>query len=118
MQKRKIKDVEENIILKGIPASQGIAEGQVRIVTDKKDFLFFKEEEILVAKIIDPSYVAIMAKSQAIVTDSGGIMSHPAIVARELGIPCVVATQKATAILKNGQKIKVDGAKGIIYETK
>jgi len=109
---------KEKIILKGIGASAGIAEGVVRIVTNKKDFSSFKEGEILVAKITDPSYVMIMAKSSAIITDTGGMMSHPAIVARELGIPCVAATKKATFVLKNGQKVKVDGEKGIVYETK
>lgn len=104
------------IILKGTGASSGTTEGVVKIITDKNDFFDFKEGEILVAKITDPSYVMIMAKSSAIITDTGGMMSHPAIVARELGIPCVVATKRATSILKNGQKVKVDGEKGIVYE--
>lgn len=106
----------KKIILKGVGANSGIAAGVIRIVTDKKDFSNFKENEILVAKTTDPSYVMIMAKAAAIITDTGGIMSHPAIVARELGIPCVVATKKATIVLRNGQKVKIDGEKGIIYE--
>lgn len=108
--------VKGKILLKGIGASPGTAEGAVKIITNKNNFSSFKEGEILVAKITDPSYVIIMAKSSAIITDTGGMMSHPAIVARELGIPCVVATKKAATILKNGQKVKVDGAKGIVYE--
>ena len=105
-------------ILKGIPASEGIVKGAVKIITNREDFSSFKEGDILVTRITDPSFVILMAKASAIITDVGGIMSHPAIVGRELGVPCVVATGKATSILKNGQKVKVDGAKGVVYEEK
>ena len=113
-----MKTKESKIILKGTGASAGEAEGIVKIITKKENLLSFKKGEILVAKITDPSYVMIMTKSSAIITDTGGLMSHPSIVARELGVPCIVATKYATSILKNGQKIKVDGTNGIIYESK
>lgn len=105
---------KQKIILKGIPASAGVASGNVKLV--KNPFNQFKEGNILVAKITDPSMVHLMAKAAAIVTDIGGITSHPAIISRELGIPCVVSTLKATKILRNNQKVKVDGGKGIIYQ--
>ena len=108
----------QKIILKGMGASNGIAKGSVRIITNKKNFSLFKEGNVLVAKITDPSYVVLISRSAAVVTDIGSLMSHPAIVSREMGVPCVVATKKATTILKNGQKIKVNGTKGIIYEAK
>lgn len=103
------------IVLKGIAASSGVATGKVRIVLCKEDFSSFQNGEVLVAKITDPSYVVIMSKASAIVSDIGGVMSHPAIVSREFGIPCVVATKEATTILQNGQMIEVDGTNGVIY---
>lgn len=91
---------KQKIILKGMGVSNGTAKGNVKIVISKKDFSKFKEGDIMVAKITDPSYVFLMSKAIAIITDIGGMMSHPAIVSRELGIPCVVATKNATTLLK------------------
>ncbi|TSC94771.1 MAG: pyruvate, water dikinase [Parcubacteria group bacterium Licking1014_1] len=105
----------EKLILKGIAASNGIAEGIVKIVEGVKDISRFADGDILVAKITEPSMVIMMNKAAAIVTDKGGLTSHPAIVSRELGIPCVVNTQTATQTLKDGMKIKVDDSKGEIY---
>lgn len=106
---------KEKIILKGIAASAGIAEGIVKIVEGVKDIPNFKEGDILVAEMTEPSMVIMMNKATAIVTDKGGLTSHPAIVSRELGIPCVVAAKTATQVLKDGMKIKVDGVKGEVY---
>lgn len=102
-------------ILRGIAASAGTAKGRVRVVKGIKDTPFFKEGDILVAKITDPSMVIMMNKAAAIVTDTGGLTSHPAIISRELGIPCVTATKRATKILKNDMRIKVDGDRGEVY---
>lgn len=104
------------ILVRGLGASRGIAIGRVKIVTGIDEFENFKGGEVLVARITDPSYVVLMSKSVAIVSDIGGMLSHPAIVSRELGVPCVVGTQNATTILHDGQKVKVDGTKGIVYE--
>lgn len=101
--------------LQGIAASAGVAEGRVKIVTGARDINLFNEGDILVAEITEPSMVIMMNKAAAIVTDKGGITSHPAIVSRELGIPCVVATQRGTQILKDGMRVRVDGSKGEIY---
>ena len=103
------------IILKGIAASAGSVEGIVKIVYGVKDAPKFKEGDILVAQATEPSMVIVMNKAAAIITDKGGLTCHAAIVSRELGIPCVVATKTATKILKDGIKIKVDGAKGMVY---
>ena len=102
-------------ILKGIAASQGQAEGEVKIVFDIKDNAKFNEGDVLVTKMTEPSMVPVMIKAGAIVTDIGGLTSHAAIVSREMGTPCVVATKEATKILKDGQKIRVDGTKGEVY---
>ena len=106
---------KEKLILKGIAASSGIAEGLVRVVEGVKDISSFNDGDILVAEITEPSMVIMMNKAAAIVTNKGGMTSHPAIVSRELGIPCVVATKTATRDLENGMKIRVDGAKGEVY---
>lgn len=103
------------IILKGTAASVGIAEGIVKVVSGVKDASSFQEGYILVAEMTEPSMVIMMNKAAAIITDKGGLTSHPAIVSRELGIPCVVATKTATQILKDGMKVRVDGGKGEIY---
>lgn len=102
-------------ILTGIAASSGNAQGKVKIVKSIKDSNSFQEGDILVAKITDPSMVVMMGRAAAIVCDIGGITSHPAIVSREMGIPCVVAAKDATSIFKTGDEILVDGDKGEVY---
>lgn len=106
---------KEKVILKGVAASAGVVEGAVKIVKGVRDIPDFKEGNILVAEMTEPSMVIMMNKAAAIVTDKGGITSHPAIVSRELGIPCVVATKTATRTLRNGIKIRVDGSRGEVY---
>ncbi len=107
---------DKKILLSGQSASPGIGTGIVKIVNNMEDLANIQEGDILVAKMTNPDYVAAMKKTSAIVTDSGGATCHAAIVSREMGIPCVVGTQKATEILKKGQKITVDGTKGKVYE--
>ena len=102
-------------ILKGIAASQGVAEGTVRIVSDMHQADGFQEGDVLVAKVTEPSMVMMINKAAAIVTDFGGLTSHAAIVSRELGVPCVTATKTATQILRDGMKVRVDGTKGEVY---
>ena len=102
-------------ILKGIAASQGQAEGAVKIAFTIKDNAKFEEGDVLVTKMTEHSMVPIMIRASAIITDVGGITCHAAIVSREMGIPCVVATKEATKMLKDGQMVKVDGTKGEVY---
>lgn len=106
------------LLVKGLPASTGKTSGKARVILpSKKTRQRLKPREILVARMTDASmFVGIIANAAAIVTDLGGLGSHPAIVARELGIPCVVATKTATRAIKTGMKIIVDGNKGVIYE--
>jgi len=103
------------LLLKGIGASQGEAKGIARIVQTNQT-QDFKEGDILVVRITDPTMVSMMVKASAIVTDIGGITSHPAILSREMGIPCVVNTGQATKLVKDGMSVLVDGTKGEIYE--
>jgi len=102
-------------ILKGLGASPGQVQGQVKIIKESKNHPSFQEGDILVTRITDPTMVILMSKAGAIVCDIGGMTSHPSIVSREMGIPCVVATKKATRVLRDGIVVKVDGGKGVIY---
>lgn len=106
---------EKKLILKGIAASSGVARGKTKIVENIKDSDNFSAGDILVTKITDPTMVMIIAKAGAIICDLGGIVSHPSIVSRELGIPCVVGTKEATVKLQDGLEIEVDGNRGIVY---
>src|SRR3989344_4141260 len=102
-------------ILKGFGVSAGIAEGTVRIARELRNLPDFKDGEILVAKVTEPSMVLMMNKAAAFITDIGGITSHAAIIAREIGVPCVVGTKSATQLLRDGMKVHVDGTKGEVY---
>ena len=91
---------KNKLILKGIGASPGRAIGKVKIVLKPSDNHKVRKDDILVTVMTNPLFVPAMQKAKAIVTDVGGLLSHAAIVSRELGIPCIVGTKKATKILK------------------
>jgi pyruvate,water dikinase len=97
-------------VVLGVGASPGVVEGRVRVVTGPDDAV--EPGEVLVAPVTDPSWAAIMFVSQALVVDIGGPISHAAIVARELGIPCVVNTKAGTQLLRTGDVVRVDGTTG------
>ncbi|MCP4354524.1 MAG: hypothetical protein GY793_02600 [Proteobacteria bacterium] len=104
------------MLISGRPACQGKIEGEVFVVKDDAEIKNFTKGSILVAPFTKPSYVPAMIKSVGIITDIGGLTSHAAIIAREMGIPCVVATKNATSVLQTGQKIVMDAVTGEIYE--
>jgi pyruvate,water dikinase len=104
------------ILVKGKCACSGKAKGKVKIIHCNDDFNKFKQGDVLVAEHTDPSMVVLMTKAVAIVTDMGGITSHAAIVSREMGTPCIVGTNDATKVLKDGELIEVDATKGIVYK--
>ena len=106
------------IILKGDPTSPGIASGTVRIVPSAKDIGRVQLGDVLVTMQTNPDFVPAMKKAAAIVTDTGGRTSHAAIIARELGIPAVVGTQKATKVLQENDVITVNGTTGEIAKGK
>lgn len=97
----------------GIAASAGTAEGIVRVIDDPS-FADVEPGEILVARTTDPSWASIMFVSAALVVDIGGVISHAAVVARELGIPCVVNTRTGTRDLHDGDRVRVDGSAGSV----
>jgi len=104
------------ILLKGLGASPGVAGGPVRIVSDEMNLEVVKKGDVLVTAMTSPDMVPAMTRAAAIVTDEGGMTCHAAIVARELGIPCIVGASHATELLKDGEKITVDGSMGVVYE--
>ena len=111
-----IKVSEDQILLKGEPASPGIATGVAKVIFSAKELDKILAGDILVAPQTNPDFVPAMKKAKAIVTDEGGRTSHAAIVSRELGIPAVVGTGSATKTLKSGQTYTVNGTKGEIYK--
>ncbi|MCJ7786912.1 phosphoenolpyruvate synthase, partial [Patescibacteria group bacterium] len=114
-EKVKEQEIKRKPILVGTPASPGMAIGPVQIIKSIKQIDKIQKGEVLVTTMTSPDFVPVMKKVVAIITDQGGQTSHAAIVSRELGIPCVVGTEKATKVLKNGQMITVNGTKGEVY---
>lgn len=106
------------LILEGTAASKGTAKGIAKILFPREDISGFNEGDILVTDMTDPSMVLVMSMAAAIVTDVGGVTAHAAILSRELGIPCVVATKIGTKTIKNGDGIYVDGDNGKVYDVK
>jgi pyruvate,water dikinase len=98
-------------LLTGVGVSPGIVEGVVAVVHDAS-FADVHDGAVLVAPTTDPSWSSIMFVSAALVVDIGGHLSHAAVVARELGIPCVVNTRSGTAALRTGDRVRVDGTSG------
>ncbi len=111
-------DKNHGVILKGQAASVGIASGPVKIIHSADEIDQILEGDVLVTEMTTPDFVPAMKRAVAIVTDEGGRTCHAAIVSRELGIPCVVGTEKATTTLKQSQIISVDGKNGLVYEGK
>jgi len=95
-------------ILTGIAVGNKVGQGKVKVISSLSQFSLFKKGEVLVTKMTDPDWVPLMRIASAIVTDEGGRTCHAAIVSRELGVPAIVGTGKATKILKTGQEITVD----------
>lgn len=104
------------LLIKGAPASPGIASGPVKIIKTVHDLSKMMPGDVMVAPQTNPDFVPGMKKAVAIVTDKGGRTSHAAIVSRELGIPAVVGTETATETLKNDMIITVNGAVGEVYK--
>jgi len=100
-------------ILTGIAIGSKIGQGKVRVLPDFSKFPQFKKGEILVTEMTNPDWLPVMRIASAIVTDKGGKTAHAAIVSRELGIPCIVGTQRATKVLKTTQTVTVDCTQGL-----
>jgi len=98
--------------LSGLPGSPGIARGQVYKVLSTDDFATFPQGSVLVARTTNPAWTPLFYKAAAVVTESGGPLSHGAVTAREVGLPAVMSVRNVLSTLENGQLVTVDGAAG------
>ncbi len=103
-------------LVHGLGAAPGEASGSVRVVSALDHAAKLQDGEVLVTHMTAPDWVPLMRRAAAIVTDSGGMTCHAAIVSRELGIPCVVGTGEATKVLRDGEVVTVDAGTGIVTE--
>jgi phosphohistidine swiveling domain-containing protein len=111
-------EVGGDVLLGGIPGSPGVAEGPVRVVRDSSEFGKLHAGEVLVAPFTNPAWTPLFQRAVAVVVDSGGAASHAAIVAREYGIPAVMATVEGTRRLADGHVVRVDGTAGLVIDTR
>lgn len=100
--------------IKGNSASKGKVEGPVKVILSENDFHKFQLGDILVTSMTRPEFVSLMKMAKAVVTDEGGITCHAAIVSRELGLPCIIGTEMATRLLKDGDIVEVDANNGVV----
>lgn len=105
--------VVDDSVVTGIGVSPGVAVGVARVLKDP-EFDEVEPGEILVATFTDPGWASVMFISAALVVDIGGALSHAAVVARELGLPCVVNTQNGTRVIRTGDELRVDGETGTV----
>lgn len=108
-------ETQGTVLISGLAASPGTATGRVRLLSAPSQGEQFSDGEVLVATMTNPDWVPIMRRAAALVTDGGGMTCHAAIVARELRVPCVVGTRKATQVLRDGELVTVDGASGRVF---
>ena len=100
--------------LHGMAASPGRYAGTVRVIRSEAEFDRLRGGDVLVCRVFLPVWTVLFPHVGAVVTDSGGILSYPVIVARECGVPAVVATRIGTALLRDGQLVIVDGTNGTV----
>lgn len=98
----------------GLAVSTGVVEGVARVIHDPEGDDYLEPGEILVCRTTDPSWASTLMVASALVIDIGGAISHGAIVARELGIPCVIGTRTGTRVIRTGDKLRVDGGAGTV----
>ena len=106
----------DKIVARGLGSSPGIGRGKVVILAGPKEIDRVEKGDVLVTDMTTPDFVPAMKKAVAIVTNSGGMTCHAAIVSREMGIPCIVGTKNATQVLHEGQVVTVDATRGVVYD--
>ena len=98
----------------GIPASAGIVEGTIKVITNLDQMVNIDSDTIIVVPYTDSGWSTILAQAGGMITEVGGKLSHGAIIAREYNIPAVMDINYATQIFHDGQLVRVNGAKGVI----
>ncbi|HLZ60600.1 MAG TPA: PEP-utilizing enzyme [Ktedonosporobacter sp.] len=99
----------------GLGASSGHHIGRIRLIAHPHELDQLQTGEVLVVRRSNPAWTVGMLKAGALISESGGIISHTAIVAREMGVPCIVGVQNATSLLVTGMRVDVDAEQGKIY---
>ncbi|SFM46911.1 pyruvate, water dikinase [Gracilibacillus orientalis] len=97
----------------GLPVSSGVIEGRARVILNMED-ADLEDGDILVTTFTDPSWTPLFVSIKGLVTEVGGLMTHGAVIAREYGLPAVVGVENATKLIKDGQRIRVNGGDGFI----
>ncbi|QQY78877.1 phosphoenolpyruvate synthase [Keratinibaculum paraultunense] len=110
------QEKELKMLVRGLPASPGIASGKVKNIKDISEISRVEEGDVLVTIMTNPDMVPAMRRASAVVTDEGGRTCHAAIVSRELGIPCIVGAKDASQVLKEDMEVTVDATRGVVYE--
>lgn len=114
-----VTEADDEIAVRGLAASPGVASGVVHVIDNPKDIDQFKQGEVLVTVMTSPDWVPAMKKAVAIITNNGGMTCHAAIISREMQIPCIVGTRSkntvATEVLKTGDVVTVDAKNGVVY---
>ena len=108
------KSGEDGGEVSGIGGSPGVVEGIARVVLREDQFDEVRAGDILVCHMTNPAWVVLFTKIAGLVTNAGGLTAHPAVLSREFGIPAVVGTQEATNLIRAGDRIRVDGSKGVV----
>ncbi|QTM98401.1 phosphoenolpyruvate synthase [Sediminibacillus dalangtanensis] len=109
-------EIKRVALLRGLAASPGTGSGKVRKIKDITEISKVEEGDILVTIMTNPDMMPAMKKAAAVVTDEGGRTCHAAIVSREFGIPCIVGSNNATEVLKEGMEVTVDATRGVVYQ--
>ncbi|MGI6684180.1 MAG: PEP/pyruvate-binding domain-containing protein [Bacillota bacterium] len=116
---RKIKVAEQGVnVLSGIGASSGVISGPCKIITDPRDFARLRPGDILVAQYTNPAWTPVFSFIGGLVVEYGSTVSHAAIIAREYGIPAVMGVRGITGILEDGEKVTIDGSRGLVQRNK
>ncbi|OPJ65642.1 chondramide synthase cmdD [Clostridium chromiireducens] len=97
----------------GLAVSSGVIEGRARVISNMEDAVL-ESGDILVTSFTDPSWTPLFVSIKGLVTEIGGLMTHGAVIAREYGLPAVVGVENATKLIKDGQRIRVNGTEGYI----
>jgi pyruvate,water dikinase len=101
-------------VITGIAASPGVLEGTARVVMTVDEFDAVDDGDVLVCQMTNPAWVVLFTRIAALVTDTGGLTSHPAVLSREFGIPAVIGTSNATKRIRTGDRVRVDGGAGLV----
>ncbi len=105
---------DADVLLAGVAAAAGVAEGTVRVIRGYEEMGRLEPGDVLVCQVTSPSWAPLFPLAAAVVADGGGALSHAAIAAREHGLPAVLGTSTATSALQDGQRVRVDGTRGLV----